>query len=90
MAQWGEERTFTRGENKVRAVPNVNTGPDPVQKIGKGGPDVIDRLVIIHMDGPERAVLERMAVEIKAHFSGALYETWAATPISGPVPEAHG
>lgn len=88
MAQWGEEKTFTHGENKVRAVPSVDTGPSAFQKIGAGGPDVIDRLVIIHMDGPERNVLERIATEIRAHFTGAEYATWQALPASGPLPEA--
>lgn len=61
---FSEERTFTQGENRVRAVAEYDDDTRTVK-----------RVVITHMDGKQPAV-ERMAAEIKTKYTGASYDTW--------------
>jgi hypothetical protein len=66
---YGDQRTFTRDQSHVRAVPQLDG-------------DKIERVIFTHMDGDRRS-LEIMSIDIKNRYTGALYSTWQTGNLSG-------
>jgi hypothetical protein len=60
---YGSERKFEEGDSVIRAVPRLDRD---------GG---ITEVVVTHMNG-ERQALERLIVDIRGRYKGALYSTW--------------
>lgn len=80
--QFGQERIFTEGDNKIRAIPKVKTAGDHVLMTD----GTITEVIVTNMDG-DRDAVTRMAAEIRQRYVGADYEKTWNRGLSGSNPE---